>query len=173
MEIYLGSCCISSCFRRFLLFSSFLLSYSTIDTSRQPSLHISTISIFSVSLRISNFFFCFSFEKQTKISFKMLYFPSCSRLILADVLDRRISADRLRGAERGGLFVSFSTVFSCPLSRNKKENFTLLVDFSIETSARRRTTTHSGSGRMKTWLRLMRNVCVGFIYKTNDNENPV
>lgn len=165
MEIYLASCCISSCFRRFLLFSSFLLSYSTID----PVYTFLLNSIFSVSLH----FFCFSFEKQTKISFKMLYFPSCLRLILADVLDRRLSADRLRALSVEVFSCHFSTVFSCPLSRNKKENFTLLVDFSIEKSLVVDDDTQRQQRSMETWLRLMRNVCVGFIYKTNDNENPV
>lgn len=116
MEIYLGSCCISSCFRRFLLFSSFLLSYSTIDTSRQPSLHISTN--FHLSRFSSHFdFFRFSFETQTKISFKMLYFPSCSRLILADVLDHRISPDRHRTLSVKDFSCRFQQFFfSSPLS---------------------------------------------------------
>lgn len=151
----------------FSLFSAFLLSYSTIDTSRQPSLHISTISI-----RFSSQFFCFSFEKQTKISFKKLYFPSCSRLIFGGrVGSSPLAADRLRTLSVEVFSCHFQQFFSCPLSRQQKRKFYASSWFFHWKVGSSSTTTHSG--RMKTWLRPMRNVCVGFIYKTNDNENPV
>lgn len=114
MEIYRGSCCISSCFRRFLLFSSFILIYSTIDASRQPSLHISTN--FHLSRSSSHFnFFRFSSPRSKQNQFQDAIF---SFLITLNFGGRRISADWYRVLSVKDFSCQF---FSGPLSRNKTQ----------------------------------------------------